>query len=78
MLPVYFESFIPEYGDCRHNLRNDEIRLPLIRCEYGEMNVKYQMHLRLRELSTPSNPSIYLLLSMMTHVVNRILLSLGI
>ena len=53
--------------------------LPLIRCEYGEMNVKYQMHLRLRELSTPSNPqNIHLLLSMMTHLVNRFLLSLGI
>ena len=59
MLPVYFESFIPEYGDYRHNVRNDQIRLPLIRCEYGEMNVKYQMHLRLRELSTPSNPPKY-------------------
>ena len=23
MLPVYFESFIPEYGDYHHNLRND-------------------------------------------------------
>ena len=58
-LPLYFESFIPEYGDYRHNLRNDQIRLPLIRCEYGEMNVKYQMHLRLRELSTLSNPPKY-------------------
>ena len=36
MLPVYCESFIPEYGDYRHSLRNDQIRLPLIRCEYGE------------------------------------------
>ena len=27
MLPVHFESFIPEYGDYRHNLRNDHIRL---------------------------------------------------
>ena len=59
MLPVYFESFIPEYGDYRHNLRNDQIRLPLIGCEYEEINVKYQMHLRLRKLSTPSNPSKY-------------------
>ena len=59
MLPVYFESFIAEYGDYRHNLRNDQIRLLLIRCEYGEMNIKYQMHLRLRELSTPSNPRKY-------------------
>ena len=54
-MPVYFESFIPDYGDYRHNLRNDQIRLPLIRCEYEEMNVKYQRHLRLRELSTPPN-----------------------
>ena len=59
MLPVYFENFIPEYGDYRHNLRNDQIRLPLIRCKYEVMNVKYQMHLRLRKLSTPSNPSKY-------------------
>ena len=59
MLAVYFESFIPEYCDYRHNLRNDQICLPLIRCEYGEMNVKYQMHLRLRELSTSSNPPKY-------------------
>ena len=45
MLRVYFESFIPEYGDYRHNLRNDQIRLPLIRSEYREMNVKYQMYI---------------------------------
>ena len=59
MLPVYFENFTPEYGEYHHNLRNYQIRLPLIRCEYGEMNVKYQMHLRLRELSTPSNTPTY-------------------
>ena len=41
MLPVYFESFISEYGDYRHNLRNHQIRLPLIRSKYREMNVKY-------------------------------------
>ena len=46
MLQVYFDSFIPEYGDYTHNLKNDQIRLLFIRCEYGEMNVKYQMHLR--------------------------------
>ena len=61
MLPVYFESFIPEYGDYRHNLRNDQICLPLIRCEYAEMNVKYQMHFRSRELNSiqPAQISIY-------------------
>ena len=79
MLPVYLESFVPEYGDYRHNLRNYQIRLPLIRCEYGEMNVKYQMHLRLRELLTPSNqPKYPSVISMMTHLVNRFLLSLCI
>ena len=59
MLTAYFEIFILEYGAYRHNLRNDQIRLPLIRCEYGDINVKYQMHLRLCELSTSSNPSKY-------------------
>ena len=79
MLPVYFKNFIPKYGDYRRNLRNDQIRLPLIRCEYGEMNVKYQMHLRLRELSTRlTRQNIHLLLSLKTHLVNRFLLSLGI
>ena len=81
MLPVlvYFESFISEYGDYRYNLRNDQIRLPLIRCEYGEMNVKDQMHPRLRELSIHlARQNIHLLLSTMTHSVNRFLLSLGI
>ena len=79
MLPVYFESFIPEYGDYRHDLRNDQTRLQLIRCEYGEINVKYQMHLRLVNYQLhPTRPNIHLLLSMMTHLVTRILLSLGI
>ena len=55
MLPIYLKV----YGDYRYNLRNAQICLPLIKCEYGEMNVKYQMHLRLRKLSTPYNPSKY-------------------
>ena len=52
----YFDNFLPDYGVCRHNLRNDVIRLPAIRCDFGEMNSKYQMHYRLRELASPSNP----------------------
>ena len=40
-LPSYFEMFLPEYGSHRHNLRNDLIRLPAIRCDFGEMNAKY-------------------------------------
>ena len=53
-LPHYFDIFLPEFGIHNHTLRNDLIRLPAIRCEFGEMNARYQMHLRLRELaSTP-------------------------
>ena len=81
MLPVlvYIESFISEYADYRYNLRNDQICLPLIRCEYGEMNVKDQMYPRLRELSIHlARQNIHLLLSMMTHLVNRFLFSLSI
>ena len=52
---------LPEYGAHRHNLRNDLIRLPAIRCEFGEMNAKYQMQLRLRDLASPANPPKYLL-----------------
>ena len=58
-LPPYFDNFLPEYGDYTHSLHNDLIRLPAIRCEFGAMNAKYQMHLRLRELANPSNPPLY-------------------
>ena len=51
--------FLPEYGAHRHNLRNDFIRLPAIRCEFAEMNAKYQMQLRLRDLASAANPSKY-------------------
>ena len=44
--------FLREYGTHRHNLRNDLIRLPAIRCEFGEMTAKYQMQLRLRDLKS--------------------------
>ena len=58
-LPPYFENFIPVYGDSRHHLRNRCIHLPDIRCEFGKINAKYQMHDILRELATPGNPPIY-------------------
>ena len=34
-------------------LRNDLIRLPAIRCEFGKMNAKYEMYLRLGKLASP-------------------------
>ena len=58
-LPTYFECFLPEYGGHQHNLRNDLIRLPSIRCEFEEMNAKYQMHRTLRALASPRNSAQY-------------------
>ena len=52
-LPPYFNNFLPEFGEHNHMLRNNLIRLPVVRCQFGEMNAKYQMHLRLRNLATP-------------------------
>ena len=54
-LPLYFDNVLPEFGEHNHMLRNDLIRLPVVRCEFGEMNAKYQMHLRLRNLANPRN-----------------------
>ena len=51
--------FLQEYRAHRHNLRNDLIRLPAIRCEFGEINAKYQMQLRLPDLASPANPAKY-------------------
>ena len=57
-LPSYFENFIPAYGECQHDLRHNNIRLPAIRCEYEKMNA-IQMHYRLRELANPFRPPLY-------------------
>ena len=37
-LPPYF---LPEFREHNHMLRNDLIRLPVVRCEFGKMNAKY-------------------------------------
>ena len=57
-MPPYFKNFIPHYGAYRQNLRNNHIRLPAIRCEFEKTTSKYQMHFRLRELASPSNPTL--------------------
>ena len=44
-LPPYFDNFLPEFGEHNHMLRSDLSRLPVVRCEFGEMDAKYQMHL---------------------------------
>ena len=70
-LPSYFDNFIPEYGVYGHNLHNDLIRLPAIRCEFGTMNAKYQWHLRLREMANPSNPHLYPSISINEDTLNK-------
>ena len=45
-LPPYFNNFLPEFGEHNHMLRNDLIRLPVVRCQFGEMNATHQTHLR--------------------------------
>ena len=62
LLKLYYKLFrnkLPAYFVSQHNLRNNCIRLPAIRCEFGKLNTKYQMHFRLRELANPSNPPLY-------------------
>ena len=54
-LPLYFDNFLIEFREHNHMLRNDLIRLLVVRCKFGEMNAKYQMHLRLRNLVNPGN-----------------------
>ena len=76
-LPAYFENFIPEYGESNYNLRNRHIHLPDVRCEFGKVNAKYQMHLRLRELAIPSNSPIYPLIDI-NDEVNHFLIFLAI
>ena len=46
-LPRYFENFLPEFGIQNYNLRNDLLRLAAIKCEFGEINAKYQMQVHL-------------------------------
>ena len=58
-LPRYSDNFLSEVGIHNHTLRNDLIRLPAIRCKLGEMNAKYQMHLRLRDLASPLHSTAY-------------------
>ena len=70
-LPSYFDIFLLEYGVYGHNLCNDLIRIPAIRCEFGTMNANYQMHLRLRELANPSNPPLYPLISINEDTLNK-------
>ena len=57
--PTYFENVIPEYGESQHDLRYNNIHLPAIRCQYENINSKYQMHYRLRELANSSRPPFY-------------------
>ena len=50
--------------------KSPHFHLPDVRCEFGKLNAKYQMHLRLRELAVPPNPPIYPLID-----INDVILS---
>ena len=58
-LPTYFKCFLPDYRDHRHNLRNDLIRLSIIRCEFEEINAKYQMHRTFCDQASHGNSVLY-------------------
>ena len=77
-LPTYFENFITKYGGSSHNLRNRHIHLPDVRCEFGKLNAKYQMHLRLSELAVPPNLLIYLLIDINDDILSKSLSFLGL
>ena len=50
---------------------NRHIHLPDVRCEFGKVNAKYQMHLRLRELAIPPNPPIYPLIDINDDILSK-------
>ena len=75
-LPTYFENFIPEYGKSSNNLRNRHIHLPDVRCEFGKLNAKYQMHHRLGKLAVPPNPPIYPLIDINDEILSTLNLCL--
>ena len=52
ILPVYFQSFLPNYinGSAHnHNLRHEALRLPMTRKEYYVQSTKYQLFKLIRE-----------------------------
>ena len=44
---------------CMTYVRHNNIRLPVIMCEYKKNEPKHQMHYKLRELANPSRPPLY-------------------
>ena len=48
--------FLPEYVGHKNNLCNNLIQLPIIRCEFKEINAKYSTHC---ELAFPGNTALY-------------------
>ena len=52
-------------------VRNRCIHLPDIRCEFGKINAKYQMHVILRELATPGNQPIYPMIDINEDILSK-------
>ena len=70
-LPTCFNNFIPEYDESNYNLQTRFIQLPDVRCEFGQVNAKYQVHLRLRELAVPTHPPIYPLIDINDAILSK-------
>lgn len=54
-LPIYFEHFLPQYGNSRYPIRYTGLHLPSATRYFCELNSKYQLHILLREISHPHN-----------------------
>ena len=52
-LPIYFECFLPSYGNSRYPLRYDGLHMPPAKREFCELNAKYQLHSLLRNITHP-------------------------
>ena len=52
-LPIYFECFLPSYGNSRYPLRYDGLHMPPANREFCELNAKYQLHSLLRNITHP-------------------------
>ena len=60
ILPVYFQRFLPNYNNGsahNHNLRNQDLRLPMTRKEYYVQSTRYQLFKLIRE--TPQSRKEY-------------------
>ena len=67
-----YGSLIEQVNELKiRKLRNRCIHLPYIRCEFGKISAKYQMHVILRELATLGNPPIYPMIDVNEDILSK-------